>query len=149
MTGKRIAGTSSLQDWIKELRGRRKKQKKALDRPKRKPLNKAERVTILKFTDRKCHICGGDIDGRWQADHVRAHSAGGKHALDNYLPAHSTCNNYRWDYLPEEIELILKMGVWAKTQVERGTKVGREIERRFTNYEKARFARRSKSKRDV
>lgn len=34
-------------------------------------------------------------------------------SADNFLPAHSTCNNYRWDYLAEEFELILKLGVWA------------------------------------
>jgi hypothetical protein len=33
------------------------------------------------------------------------------------LPAHSTCNNYRWDYLPEEFQYILKLGVWASTQM--------------------------------
>lgn len=148
MTLKRNARTDSLQDRLKELHTRRENQKKLLGRPKRKRLNKAERAIILKYTNRKCHICGGDIDDRWQADHVRAHSGGGKHALDNYLPAHSTCNNYRWDYLPEEFELILKLGVWSKTQVERGTKIGREIEKRFGIYEKQRVAKSSKAKRD-
>ena len=76
-------------------------------------------------------------------------STGGIHALDNYLPAHSTCNNYKWDYLPEEMQLILKLGVWVKTQVERGTKVGREVERKFTNHELARIARRKESNRDA
>lgn len=141
--------SESLQTRLKELRAQRKIQKKALHRPRRKPLSNAERETVLKSTDRKCHICGGGIAGQWQADHVKAHSAGGKHALDNYLPAHSTCNNYRWDYLPEEIQLILKLGVWAKTQVERGTKVGREVEEKFTNYELTRVARRRESNRDA
>jgi hypothetical protein len=27
-----------------------------------------------------------------------AHSTGGKHRVDNYLAAHSVCNNYRWHY---------------------------------------------------
>lgn len=149
MTPRRTVKTSSLQNRIKELRARRRKQKKVVGRLKRRPLNKIERATVLRFTDSRCHICGGDIDGRWQADHVRAHSAGGKHALDNYLPAHSACNNYKWDYLPEEIELILKLGVWTKTQVERGTRVGREVEDKFMNYEKARIGRRSKPNSDV
>jgi hypothetical protein len=70
------------------------------------------------------------------------HSAGGEHSIDNYLPAHITCNNYRWDYLPEEFELILKLGVWARTQVEKDTLVGRSIERQFSQYEARRIGRR-------
>lgn len=66
-----------------------------------------------------CHICGGLIDGRWQADHVLAYSGGGGHAADNYLPAHELCSIYRWDYLAEEFQEILKLGVWARTQIER------------------------------
>jgi hypothetical protein len=71
-----------------------------------------------------------------------AHSAGGTHSADNYLPAHGTRNHYRWDYLPEEFELILKLGVWARTQVEMGTMVGRIIEQRFSAYEVRRIGRR-------
>ncbi len=87
-------------------------------------------------------MCGGDISGPWNADHVLAHSAGGKHAPDNYLPTHATCNNYRWDYLPEEFELILKLGVWARTQVDRGTVIGASIEQGFTSHEARRIVRR-------
>lgn len=107
-------------------------------RPRRSRLTFSEREQILQKTGGKCHICGGDISGDWHADHVMAHSAGGKHAPDNYLPAHKSCNNYRWDYLPEEFELILKLGVWARTQVERGTQVGKDIEEKFSAYEAAR-----------
>ena len=64
--------------------------------------------------------------------------------MDNYLPAHKTCNNYRWDYLPEEFELILKIGVWARTQVEKGTPVGRNIESGFLKSEAKRLNRRKK-----
>jgi hypothetical protein len=77
-----------------------------------------------------------------------AHSAGGEHSLDNFLPAHSICNHYRWDYLPEEFELILKLGVWAHTQIEKGTMVRRSIEQHFSEYEAKRIGRRkSKTKR--
>jgi hypothetical protein len=71
-----------------------------------------------------------------------AHSAGGEHATDNYLPAHATCNHYRWDYRPEEFQIILKLGVWARTQVERGTTIGRAIAEQFIRYEKSRIRRR-------
>src|SRR3712207_8439206 len=50
-----------------------------------------------------------------------AHSSGGAHSADNYLPAHTLCNNYRWDYSPEEFQLVLKIGVWARTRSEEHT----------------------------
>ena len=71
-----------------------------------------------------------------------AHSAGGAHDVDNYLPAHSICNNYRWDYLPEEVQYIMKLGVWARTQIERGTIVGNNVARAFAGYEIRRVKRR-------
>lgn len=69
---------------------------------KRQSLTKDERLLVLSKTDSRCHICGGKIDGAWDADHVLSHSKGGVHSEDNYLPAHKTCNNYRWEYLAEE-----------------------------------------------
>ena len=81
----------------------------------------------------------------WHADHVKPHSGGGQQAVDNYLPAHATCNNYRWDYLPEEFELILKLGVWAREQVEKGTAEGRIIQEKFALKEQRRIARRKQT----
>jgi 5-methylcytosine-specific restriction endonuclease McrA len=109
---------SPLRDRLITLHRLREQGKTVNRRPRQHQLRAAERATVLRKTGGKCHICGGDIRGSWHADHVLAHSAGGKHATDNYLPAHGTCNNYRWDYLAEEFELILKLGVWARTQVE-------------------------------
>ena len=77
-----------------------------------------------------------------------AHSAGGSHSVDNYLPAHAACNNYRWDYLPEEFQLILKLGVWARTEIERQTPVGLSIAKAFSAKEAA-LARRRAKRRDA
>ena len=95
-------------------------------KPVRQSLSPAERDAVLAKTDARCHICGGEIDPQetWNADHVLAHSGGGEHHLDNYLPAHGTCNNYRWDYLGEEMQYILKLGVWLRTQIEKETPAG-------------------------
>ena len=69
-------------------------------RVRRMRLTAKERSAVFAKTAGRCHICGGSVAGEaWQADHVLAHSAGGVHSADNYLPAHSLCNNYRWDYL--------------------------------------------------
>lgn len=101
------------------------------------------RPSILAKTDGRCHVCGGEIaSGKWEADHVLAHSGGGQHGPDNFLPAHRLCNNYRWDYLPQEFQVILKLGVWARTQLEDYTRVGRAIAPAFVAHEQHRATRR-------
>ena len=116
-----------------KLHQRRKKQHRESRRrgTPRRQLTKSERAQILEKTGNRCHNCGGDIQSRWQADHVLAHSSGGRHSVENYLPAHRLCNNYRWDYSSEEFQWILKLGVWARTQIERHTSVGASVRDKF------------------
>jgi len=130
--------------YLKELRNRREKVKAAskLSNRMRKPLSSEDREIVLQKTEGKCHICGGPIGDYWEADHVLAHSGGGEHSGDNYLPAHRTCNNYRWDYLPEEFMEILRLGVWLRTQIEKQTTVGKSAGESFVKYERKRLARR-------
>jgi len=73
---------------------------------------------------------------------VTSHALGGAHAEDNYLAAHEQCNNYRWHYLPQEFQMIMKLGVWARTQVEKGTPIGTEIAGGFSMHERRRERRR-------
>jgi hypothetical protein len=106
-------------------------------------LKKSEREQILKKTGSRCHICGGKITSSdWQADHILAHSTGGAHQSDNYLPAHMLCNNYRWHYEPEEFQWILKLGVWLRTQIEHGKPIGLTAGQSFSNHERKRHSRR-------
>ena len=149
MTESNAPDCSQIREKICELRELREQQKSAQRRPRRKRLNKAERAQILNKTGARCHICGGDIVGVWDADHVVAHSAGGEHSVDNFLPAHSKCNNYRWDYLPEEFQLIMRLGVWARTQIEKSTVVGKHVEAEFSKSEDRAAARAKKSLRDA
>jgi 5-methylcytosine-specific restriction endonuclease McrA len=126
-----------------DLRTKRRLGKRNSIRQLRTSLTAAERLQVLAKTLGACHICGGKVeDEKWQADHVIAHSAGGTHDVDNYLPAHATCNNYRWDYLPEEFQYILKLGVWARSQIERGTTLGNDVASAFAGYEARRVKRR-------
>ena len=112
----------------------------------RAALTRAERAEVLGKTGRRCHICGGTINGEdWQADHVLARASGGKHSVDNYLPAHSICNNYRWHYDPEEFQWILKIGVWMRTQIEKESPIGRKVAEKFCKKEKTRDGRRRPS----
>jgi 5-methylcytosine-specific restriction endonuclease McrA len=126
---------------LRLTRRRNKRKHKAKGR-RRKALTRSERATVLRKTDGRCHICGGAINGKWQADHVLAHSGGGTHSVENYLPAHALCNNYRWDYTDEEFQYILKLGVWLRTQIESETRVGREVAARFLTHEASRLRRR-------
>jgi hypothetical protein len=54
------------------------------------------------------------------------------------------CNNYRWDYLAEEFQEILRLGVWLKTRIERKTEVGKNAADKFIKSEKRRIGRRAR-----
>jgi hypothetical protein len=98
--------------------------------------------SVIGSTQGRRSDSGERQDSKWQADHVLAHSSGGGHARDNYLAAHSLCNNYRWDYSAEEFQWILKIGVWARYEMEGGGRLGKEILKRFFDYECSREKRR-------
>ena len=131
-------------NYLSRLREKRKSLKAEIrkERPSRSRLTKKQRENILTKTNARCHICGGKINGEWHADHVLSYSKGGEHTVDNYLPAHKICNNYRWDYLAEEFQEILKLGVWARTQAERQTTAGKQIAEGFAKYENQKLRRR-------
>jgi 5-methylcytosine-specific restriction endonuclease McrA len=132
---------------LETLHARRRAQHEARDRRvSRRSMPKADRENILRKTDGNCHLCGGAVGADWHADHVLAHSAGGAHNPENYLAAHPLCNNYRWDYVPEEFAYVLKLGVWAKTEIERRTRLGRYIAGAFLEYERKRRNRRRSAK---
>jgi hypothetical protein len=73
---------------LRELRMRRRGLRKSLTgtRPPRQALSRKQRETVLAKPAGRCHICGGVVAEPWQADHVLAHSGGGGHIVDNYLP---------------------------------------------------------------
>ena len=104
------------------------------------PLKKQERFKVLEKTGFKCHVCGEQLTAdKFQADHIVSHCRGGESTIDNYLPSCNTCNNYRWHYLPEELHWILKLGVFAKTQIERRTTQGKYFAERFVKNENKRI----------
>ncbi|MGI9101226.1 MAG: HNH endonuclease [Terriglobales bacterium] len=137
-------------EFVRRLRSLRadRRELKSAKRPARALLTLSERRRIFAKTDGRCHICGGEITGRWQADHVFSHALGGQHSLDNYLPAHDICNNYRWFYGSEEFQWILKLGVWLRTQIENETAVGNKAAQAFCAHERIRSIRCRKAKRN-
>jgi hypothetical protein len=79
----------------------------------------------------------------WEADHVLAHSGRGiHHHVDNYLAAHTLSNNYHWDYMPEEFQWALKIGVCARSLMEQESELGRQMLERFHRHDIQRMRRR-------
>jgi hypothetical protein len=133
---------------LKALRKEREAvQKEAMKKPRR-ALSPEERTTILRKTGGRCHICGGTIDPEcyWEADHVLRHCVGGGGELENYLATHGLCNTYRWDHLPKEVQWILKIGVWARKQMESDSDLGKLILNGFFKYETGRESRKRPQK---
>ena len=131
-----------LQKEIYKLHMKRKNGKMPSKRNER--LSKKDRLLILAKTNNKCHICGKDVSlEEFQADHVVSHISGGLHKIDNYLPACFICNNYRWHYLPEELQLILKFGVLVKTEIEKNTSLGNLVASKFVLKESRRVKKKT------
>jgi 5-methylcytosine-specific restriction endonuclease McrA len=145
MSSERIAPNAhAFAEVLRELRLARRRRKVALRATvsPRRSLSTTERREVIRKTGGRCHICGGTIEGDWQADHVFSHSAGGAHAADNYLPAHPLCNNYRWDYSADEFQAILKLGVWMRNEIEHKSPLGLKVAERYLAKENSRINRR-------
>ena len=135
----------SLRTALKRLREARRSRQdtRRSARPRRRSLASKARALVLAKTAGRCHICGDEVGSLpWQADHVLAHADGGAHSVDNYLAAHALCNNYRWDYSAEEFQWILKIGVWARTQIEKPSALGDSMLAAFAASETRRIRRR-------
>lgn len=131
---------SLLRKKIPTLQLKRRKGNLKIPRPAR--LSREQRKIIHSKTDGRCHFCGIKAPlNKFQADHVVCHTRGGDHKEDNYLASCFICNNYRWHYLPRELQIILKLGVSARTEIGNQTFTGKEISTRFTKKESSRLQR--------
>jgi hypothetical protein len=133
---------------LRELRVHRNEAQKQAQKVPRRALTAKERIAILSKTDGRCHICGGVIDPHsyWEADHVLRRAVGGGNKSDNYLAAHGLCNTYRWDHLPDEMQWVLKIGVWARMQMEKHSEFGRKMTQLFFENELRRERRKKANK---
>lgn len=93
----------------------------------RASLTAAARATVFKKTGGTCHVCGGRVGKRWQADHVVPHKLGGQTTLENCLPICKECNRLRWSHAPEVIRLIMRLGIYAKNEIRHETKLGEQL----------------------
>ena len=127
------------------LRHHRRKSK--LKDAKRSALTKRQREALLTKTDGRCHICGIKLElNKFHADHVQSHITGGVHIENNYLPSCSTCNNLRWHYSPEEIQVIMKLGRWLKTKLLEETQESLSLANQFVKHDMGLRKRRKVSK---
>ncbi len=123
-----------LQKVIINLRTHRRVNK--IKHAKRSALTKKQRQLVLEKTDCRCHVCGIELKfNNFHADHVKSHITGGLHAENNYLPSCSTCNNLRWHYSSEEIQIILKLGRWIKTKIINDDEGGLALANQFIKHD--------------
>lgn len=138
-----IDDASVLAERFRHLADAREAGKHPGGKANRRALNREEREQIWQKTDGRCHICGGDVSvERFEADHVKNHTSGGSSYVENFLPSCRTCNGHRWHYSAEELQWILKIGIWAKTQMANETRVGKTLLADFIKFETVRERRR-------
>ncbi len=101
---------------------------------KRKGLTKEQRSEVFQKTGGRCHICGIRLTDKWCADHVLPHISGGAHDSENYLPACWSCNRLRWFYEPEEIQKIMRLGIYANTEIIKGTQLGNALDHLYNKH---------------
>ena len=105
---------------------------------KRRALTKKQRELVLAKTNGRCHICGIEVEAtNFHADHVMSHISGGAHSESNYLPSYSTCNNLRWHYSSEEIQVIMKLGRWLKSKMVKQEEEGLLLANQFVKHDMA------------
>lgn len=113
-------------------------------RVRRRSLSAQERDLIFQKTGGLCHICGGELDSRWTADHIKPIAKGGDNSLDNFLPACSICNRFKWHRSPEAIRFILQIGTYANREIQQGTTLGKQLNELFERKATINALRRSK-----
>ncbi len=125
MSINKITSPEKLQKILQKLREERRPKAKVI---RKYSISKSTRELIHSKTSGKCHVCGIKVlINNFQADHVMSHTHGGTSLPDNFLPACKTCNRARWHYTPDEMQFILKLGVWAKTQIQKDTALGQQM----------------------
>ena len=97
--------------------------------------------TVFNKTLGHCHFCGdpldfqkyglkdiNNIDGAWEADHVIQKGKGGIKEITNCLPTCIKCNRLRWHRKGDNLRELIFLGLIAKNEIIKKSKVGIEID---------------------
>lgn len=103
---------------LKELRSKTKLKGKV------KTLKKSEKTLIYEKTSGTCHICGCELSDK---KFSLTSSIKKEVSVENSMPACQSCKRLYDNYMPSEIKWIIKIGMWARTQIEFETEIGQEI----------------------
>jgi HNH endonuclease len=90
---------------------------------------------VFQKTGGHCHYCGDRLRfenrgwsanprGHWEADHVIQRRKGGYTEIANYLPACTECNRLRWARTGPALRRLVRLGLIATEEIERGSPVG-------------------------
>lgn len=92
---------------------------------------------IYERTNGRCHFCGDkvvfekyglknidDVNGVWESDHIIQKGKGGTKNHKNCLPACWKCNRLRWHRKGKDIRKLLILGLIAKEEIKKKTKLG-------------------------
>jgi 5-methylcytosine-specific restriction endonuclease McrA len=90
-----------------------------------------------------CHVCGDAAGKSWQADHIKPHRLGGSDRVENYLPICRVCNTIRRGHAPKVLQLIMRLGTYARREIRHETGVGEELVRILLSRYKTNRIRRS------
>ena len=93
---------------------------------------------IFEKTGGYCHYCGDRLrfanrgwsanpTGHWEVDHVVQKKKGGDSATDNCLPACTECNRLRWARTGSALRTLVRLGLLATEEIERGSPVGMHL----------------------
>jgi len=94
-------------------------------KPKR--LSPDVRRRILSKTGGRCHVCGGPLGLKWEADHIRPRARGGMDMESNYLPACDVCNATRWNRSSKVIRRMLQLGMYLLPEIRRNSTLGKTV----------------------
>ena len=90
-----------------------------------RPLSPAVRKRIRGKTGGRCHVCGGPLGPKWEADHIRPRARGGVDAEHNCLPACGVCNATRWHRSSKVIRRMLQLGMYLLPEIRRNSDLGK------------------------
>jgi HNH endonuclease len=94
---------------------------------------------VFQKTGGYCHYCGDRLQfrnrgwsaqprGHWEVDHVIQRNKGGSRGAENCLPACTECNRLRWARTGPALRRLVRLGLMATEEIERGTEIGRHLD---------------------